>query len=160
VEDDVTGDGVVHSVNSYGYETGGNGYEDTMFGPQMGNVAAAVHAAAGGEAGPDNTAPRLTRVSDGPDPFTPLGRTKKRTTIKFSLDERSDLTLTIKNKSGTTVAKLRTTRVNADRFSIAWNGRHFRTNRVVRAGPYTYKIMAKDLAGNRVDKSGRVRVKR
>ena len=160
VEDTETGEGFVHSVNSYGYETGGNGYEDTMFGPQMTNVAAAVHEAAGGDAPPDIIKPRLTRVSDGPDPFTPLRRTKKRTTIRFTLDERSDLTLTIKNKAGTTVAKLRKTRVNADRYSIAWNGRHMRTNKVVKAGYYTYKIMATDLAGNPANKSGRVRVKR
>jgi hypothetical protein len=160
VEDVETGQGFVHSVNSYGYETGGNGYEDTMFGPQMGNVAAAVHEAAGGDAPPDTIAPRLTRVSDGPDPFTPLRRTKKRTIIRFALDERADLTLTIKGKSGRTVAKLPRTRVNADRYAVAWYGRNEKTNKVVKAGTYTYKITVKDPARNASSKSGKVRVKR
>jgi len=160
VEDEVTGEGFVHSVNSYGYETGGNGYEETMFGPQLGNVAAAVHEAAGGEAAPDTTAPRLTKVSDGPDPFTPLGKTKKWTNIKFTLGERADLTLTIKGKSGTTVAKIPTARLEAGRYLTSWNGRNMKTNKVVKAGTYTYKIKAKDLAGNAASKSGKVRVKR
>ena len=160
VEDETTGEGFVHSVNSYGYETGGNGYEDTMFGPQQGNVAAAVHEAAGGEAAPDTIPPNLTKVSDQPDPFTPFGRTKKKTTIRFKFDERADLTITIKNKAGTTLAKLPTTRVNANGYSIFWNGRSERTGNVVRAGRYTYKIMVKDLAGNATSKSGKTTVKR
>jgi V8-like Glu-specific endopeptidase len=160
VEDETTGEGFVHSVNSYGYETGGNGYEDTMFGPQMGNVAAAVHEAAGGGAAPDTTPPKLTRVSDGPDPFTPFGRTKKKTTIRFTFNERADLTITIKGKSGSTVAKLPTTRVNANSYSIAWNGRSVKTGKVVKAGTYTYKITVKDLAGNATSKSGKSTVKR
>jgi len=160
VEDTEAGVGFVHSVNSYGYETGGSKYEDTMFGPQMGNVAAAVYEAAGGQAPPDTIAPRLTRVSDGPDPFTPLRRTKKRTIIRFALDERADLTITIKGKSGRTVAKLPTTRVNADRYAVAWYGRNEKTNKVVKAGTYTYKITVKDPARNASSKSGMVRVKR
>jgi V8-like Glu-specific endopeptidase len=154
VEDGVTGQGFVHSVNSYVYETGTKEYEDTMFGPQLGNVAAAVYEAAGGEAAPDTTAPKLTNVTDGPDPFTPLGNTKKKTTIKFSLDEEADVRITIKNRSGATVAKLPTTRLNPDRYGIVWNGRHMRTNKVVKAGTYTYKIKAKDLAANAASKSG------
>jgi V8-like Glu-specific endopeptidase len=160
VEDETTGEGFVHSVNSYGYETGGNGYEETMFGPQLGNVAAAVHEAAGGEAAPDTTAPKLTKVSDGPDPFTPLGKTKKWTNIKFTLGEKADVTFTIKSKSGTTVAKVPTDRLKAGRYMTSWTGRKMKTNKVVKAGTYTYKIKAKDLAGNAASKSGKVRVKR
>jgi hypothetical protein len=160
VEDGVTGEGFVHSVNSYGYEVPGDEYEDTMFGPQMGNVAAAVYEAAGGEADPDTTAPRLTNVTDGPDPFTPLGNTKKKTTIKFSLNEEADVTLTIKSKSGTVVAKLPTARLQPNRYSVIWNGRNVKTNNVVKAGTYTYKIKAKDLAGNPAIKSGKTTVKR
>jgi V8-like Glu-specific endopeptidase len=160
VEDEVTGEGIVQSVNSYGYEADGNEYEETMFGPQLGNVAAAVHEAAGGEAAPDTTAPRLTNVTDGPDPFTPLRSTKRKTTIKFTLDEKADVTLTIKSRSGTLVAKLPTTRLQPNRYSVIWNGRNFRTGKVVRAGTYTYKIKAKDLADNPVTKSGKTTVKR
>jgi hypothetical protein len=160
VEDVGTGKGFVHSVNSFGYETGGNGYEETMFGPQLGNVAAAVHEAAGGEAAPDTTAPRLTNITDGPDPFTPLRSTKKKTTIRFTLGEKADVTFTIKNKAGTVVAKLPTTRLQPNRYSVIWNGKNFRTGKIVKAGTYTYKIKAKDLAGNPVTKSGKTTVKR
>jgi hypothetical protein len=160
VEDVGTGKGFVHSVNSFGYETGGNGYEETMFGPQLGNVAAAVHEAAGGEAAPDTTAPRLTNITDGPDPFTPLRSTKKKTTIRFTLGEKADVTFTIKNKAGTVVAKLPTTRLQPNRYSVIWNGKNFRTGRIVKAGTYTYKIKAKDLAGNPMTKSGKTTVKR
>ena len=160
VEDVGTGKGFVHSVNSFGYETGGNGYEETMFGPQLGNVAAAVHEAAGGEAAPDTTAPRLTNITDGPDPFTPLRSTKKKTTIRFTLGEKADVTFTIKNKAGTVVAKLPTTRLQPNRYSVIWNGKNFRTGKIVKAGTYTYKIKAKDLAGNPMTKSGKTTVKR
>jgi len=160
IVEDEAGDGFVHSVNSYGYQTSGNEYEDTMFGPQMGNVAAAVHEAAGGEPDPDTTAPKLTKVSDGPDPFTPLGKTKKWTNIKFTLGEKADVTFTVKSKSGTTVAKIPTERLKAGRYMTSWIGRNMKTNKVVKAGTYTYKIKAKDLAGNAASKSGKVTVKR
>jgi len=157
VEDETTGEGFVHSVNSYGYV---NGYEDTMFGPQMGNVAAAVHEAAGGEAAPDTTPPKLTKVSDGPDPFTPFGKTKKWTNVRFTLGEKAEVAFTVKNKAGTTVAKVPTDRIKAGRYVTSWTGRHMKTNKVVKAGTYNYKITAKDLAGNAISRSGKVTLKR
>jgi flagellar hook assembly protein FlgD len=70
------------------------------------------------------------------------------------------VTLTVKNRSGTTVAKIPTARLIAGRYLTSWTGRHMRTNKVVKAGTYTYKIKAKDLAGNATAKSGRVTLKR
>jgi hypothetical protein len=35
-----------------------------------------------------------------------------------------------------------------------------RTNKVVKAGTYAYKITAKDLAGNAISRSGKVTLKR
>lgn len=157
VEDPVSGEGFLQSVNSYGYDE----FADTMFGPQLGNIALATYEAAGGDGPPpDTTPPSLTKVSDGPDPFTPLGKRKRKTTIRFTLNERADVSLTIKSRSGTAVAKLPKSRLNAKSYTVIWNGRHLRTNKVVRAGTYTYRITAKDLAGNTASKSGKVRVKR
>jgi V8-like Glu-specific endopeptidase len=149
----------VQSVNSFGILNDPQ-YEDVMFGPQLRDAALGLYNTAVAAGGPDTTAPRLTRVSDGPDPFTPLRRTRRKTTIKFTLNERADVGLTIKNRSGTTVAKLPTTRLNPGRYGIVWNGRHMRTNKVVKAGTYTYKIKAKDLAANAASKSGKVTLKR
>jgi hypothetical protein len=161
VEDPETGEGFVHSVNSYGYdEPSGEEYVDTMFGPQMGNVAAGVYEAAGGDAPVDTTAPRLTRVSDGPDPFTPLGKRKRRTKIKFKLNETAFILLTIKNRSGKVVHKIPKTKLPPNFYRTSWNGRHFRTNKVVKGGRYTYKIKATDAAGNSSSKSGKVTLKR
>ncbi|MGH2698115.1 MAG: hypothetical protein ACRDJL_02805 [Actinomycetota bacterium] len=164
VEDPESGEGLVHSVNSYGYDDpDGQEYVDTMFGPQMGNVAAAVYEAAGGEVDPppaDTTPPRLTRVSDGPDPFTPLGKRKRRTRIKFKLNETAVVLLTIRNKRGRLVHRIPKTKLAPNFYRTTWNGRNFRTNKVVKRGRYTYRIKATDTAGNSASKSGRVRVRR
>lgn len=157
VQDPVTGEGFVHSVNSYGYE----GLEDTMFGPQLGDDALATYVAAGGDAPPpDTTAPELTNVVDGPDPFTPLGKRKRATKIKFTLNETARVAFVIKNRSGAKVWKIPTSELEPARYYAKWKGRHFRTGRVVKAGRYTYKITATDPAGNTASKSGKVRVKR
>jgi V8-like Glu-specific endopeptidase len=149
----------VQSINSFGIVNDPQ-YEDVMFGPQLRDAALGLYNRAVAAGGPDTTAPKLTRVSDGPDPFTPLRRTRRKTTIKFSLNEKADVTFTIKNRSGTTVAKVPTERLRAGRYWTTWNGRHMRTNKVVRAGTYTYKIKAKDLAANAASKSGKVTLKR
>jgi V8-like Glu-specific endopeptidase len=162
VEDPESGEGFVHSVNSYGYEDPeGEMFVDTMFGPQLGNVALAAYEAAGGEGPPpDTTPPKLTKVSDGPDPFWPLGKKKRKTTIKFTLNEKADVGFTIKSKGGATVAKVATSRLQPMGYKVLWDGRHMKSNKVVKAGLYTYKIAAKDVAGNSASKSGKVRVKR
>jgi hypothetical protein len=43
---------------------------------------------------------------------------------------------------------------------VTWGGRHFETNNKVKAGTYTYKISAKDDAGNSSSKSGKTTVRR
>jgi V8-like Glu-specific endopeptidase len=146
----------VQSVNSFGI-VGDPQYEEIMFGPQMRDAAFTVYELAAGE---DSVPPRLTRVSDGPDPFTPLGQRKRRTKIKFKLNETAFILLTIKNRSGKLVHKIPKTKLAPNFYWTAWNGRHVRTNKVVRAGRYTYRIKATDLAGNSSSKSGRVTLKR
>jgi V8-like Glu-specific endopeptidase len=149
----------VQSVNSFGIVNDPQ-YQDVMFGPQLRDSALDLYKTAVGASGPDTTAPKLTNVADGPDPFYPLGKRKKKTTIRFKLNEEADVSLTIKNRAGRTVAKLPPTRLASGRYSTAWYGRNEKTNRVVKAGRYTYRIKAKDLAKNTTTKSGRVTVKR
>lgn len=157
VEDPVTGGGFVHSVNSYIYPT----IPETMFGPQMGDVAAAVYDAAGGEAPPpDTTPPRLINVVDGPDPFTPLAKRKRATKIRFTLGETAHVSFVIKSRFGRNVLKEPASKLQPARYYVKWNGRHFKTNMVVKAGRYTYKIKATDVGGNSTNKSGKVTVKR
>jgi V8-like Glu-specific endopeptidase len=148
--------GFVQSVNSFGIVNNPQ-YEETMFGPQMRDAAFDVYELA---AGTDTVAPRLTRVSDGPDPFTPLGDRKRRTKIKFKLNETAFILLTIKNRSGKLVHKIPKTKLAPNFYRTSWNGRHFRTNKVVKGGRYTYKIKATDAAGNSSSKSGKVTLKR
>jgi V8-like Glu-specific endopeptidase len=148
--------GFVQSVNSFMIVNDPQ-FEDVMFGPQMRNAALEVYEAAGGA---DTRPPRLTRVSDGPDPFTPLGKNTRRTTIRFNIDETARVLLTIKNTSGATVHKVPATELIPDRYRTRWTGRHFKTGKVVKAGIYKYKLTVTDVSGNSASKSGRVRVKR
>lgn len=161
VEDVTSGEGFVHSVNSYGYDTETGEFADTMFGPQMGDTAMNVYTAAGGE-GPlmDTTPPKLTKVVDGPDPFTPLGKRKRATKIRFTLNETAHVTFVIKNRKGAKVFRVPTAKLSPQRYYVKWNGRHFRTNKVVKAGRYTYKITANDMAGNSARKTGKTTVRR
>jgi len=132
-----------------------------MFGPQMGDTAMNVYTAAGGE-GPlmDTTPPKLTKVVDGPDPFTPLGKRKRATKIRFTLNETAHVTFVIKNRKGAKVFRVPTAKLSPQRYYVKWNGRHFRTNKVVKAGRYTYKITANDMAGNSARKTGKTTVRR
>jgi V8-like Glu-specific endopeptidase len=146
----------VQSVNSFGIE-GDPQYEEIMFGPQMRDAAFDVYELATGE---DTVPPKLTRVSDGPDPFTPTGKRKRYTNIKFKIIEKAFIVLTIKNKQGNLVHRIPKAKLDPDFYYTSWRGRNFRTNKVVKAGTYTYKIKATDLAGNPATKSGKVTVKR
>jgi V8-like Glu-specific endopeptidase len=152
----IVDDEFVQSVNSFGIE-GDPQYEEVMFGPQMRDAALEVYELAAEE---DSVPPKLTRVSDGPDPFTPTGKRKRRTTLKFKLDETAFVVLTIKNGKGHVVHRIPKSKLLPDYYRTKWDGRHHKTNRVVKAGSYTYKLTATDLAGNSASKSGKVRVKR
>ena len=158
----VVGDEFVQSVNSFFINR--PKFEDVMFGPQLGNVALEVYdAASAGFSGvlEDTRPPKITGVSDKPDPFTPNGDHRKdKTRIRFSTDEQAVLVLTIKSKSGKTVLKVTPGTQPAASFVVTWGGRHFETNNKVKAGTYTYKISAKDDAGNSSSKSGKTTVRR
>ncbi|MGH2799716.1 MAG: FlgD immunoglobulin-like domain containing protein [Thermoleophilaceae bacterium] len=150
----------VQSVNSFKI-VGDPEFEEVMFGPQMRADALEVYTeATGGEPEEDTTPPKLTKVTDGPDPFTPLAKKKRKTTIKFTLNELAVVVLKIKNKSGKTVYKIPATELSPDRYFTKWNGKHFKSGKVVKAGTYTYKITATDMADNSASKSKQVTVKR
>ena len=151
--------GFVQSVNSFGIE-GDPQFEDVMFGPQMRDAALGLYNSAVIAGGPDTAPPKLTNVVDGPDPFTPLARRKRATKIRFTLNEAARVAFLIKSRSGAKVFKIPTSKLEPARYYARWNGRHFKTGRVVKAGVYTYKITATDPAGNTASKSGKVRVKR
>jgi hypothetical protein len=153
-------DDFVQSDNSIIYD----GEPDVMSGPQLRDVALEVYdAASAGVSGvaEDTTPPWITGVGDRPDPFTPNGDGRKdRTKIRFSTNEEAALVFTIKSKSGKLVLKIAAANQPPANFTVRWGGRHFRTNNKVRAGTYTYKISAKDDAGNSASKSGKTTVRR
>ena len=106
--------------------------------------------------GADITPPRITNVSDGPDPFRPNGtRTVK---IRWTLTEDAFMKITITNSSGTRVLTF-TRSIPADEYFFTWNG-VFR-NKLTKAGKHTYKLSAVDAAGNKSSvKKGTFTVKR
>ena len=100
-------------------------------------------------AAPDTTAPRITNVSDTPDPFTPNNDDKKDATVfRWEIDERALVTLKIFTKSGTMVRDLMREHLAKGDWKIAWGGRDG-TGHILPGGTYVYKIRAEDNAGNR-----------
>jgi flagellar hook assembly protein FlgD len=109
---------------------------------------------------PDTTAPSIGNVKDAPDPFTPAGRTKKTTKISFTLSEVAAVTVTIENRAGTVVRTLlNAVRKGAGPVSVRWNGKSTQ-RKVVKPRRYTYRIVARDDAGNEGTRRGNVTVKR
>lgn len=118
-----------------------------MYAAQLGPTAPPVR---------DTIAPRITNVSDGPDPFRPNGT--RRLKINFTLDEASFFKAEIRNSSGTRVFSL-SQNLTPDRWIISWNGVYRR--QFIKAGKYTYKLSAVDAAGNKSSvKKGTFTVKR
>ena len=109
---------------------------------------------------PDSTAPEITNVRDAPDPFTPKGRTKKKTKISFTLSEAASVTVEVENRGGTIVRTLlRLSAKPAGTTVVGWNGKSGQ-QKFVKPGRYAYRISAVDAAGNEDTASGTVTVKR
>lgn len=99
--------------------------------------------------GEDSGPLAITKVSDGPDPFTPSGDTRRFTRIAFTLSGTADVTLRIFNRDGRLVRTLlEGETLPADRHSVRWNGRNH-ARRVVKPGRYEYRIKAIEAAGNK-----------
>lgn len=148
--------GFVQSVNSFKIKNDPN-FEDVMFGPQMRDAALEVYEMAGGA---DTTPPRVIKLADGPDPFTPMGKRKRKTTIRFTHDETARVLFKITSKSGATVHKIPATELLPETYKTTWNGRHFKTGKVVKTGSYKYTVTVKDASGNSSNRSGKVWLKR
>ena len=110
----------------------------------------------GGEPPTDTTAPRITNVSDSPDPFRPNGTRFLK--IKFTLDEASAFNARIFNPNGTRVLQFRQS-LTPGAYVLTWNG-VFR-NKLTKTGKHTYKLSSVDVAGNQSSvKKGTFTVKR
>ena len=154
----VLDNGQVNSNVSYGYPSN-SALEDVMFGPYFGTGAENVFDAATSSDGEDVIPPRITRVRDKPDPFTPNGdRRKDKTRISFSVNEAARVVVAIKKK-GRTVIKSPIVKTGPGSLTLKWNGGN-NHGKKVKSGRYTYVIKAKDDAGNSARKSGKTTVRR
>jgi gliding motility-associated-like protein len=99
---------------------------------------------------PDSTSPGITAVSDRPDPITPNGDGRRdRVTIRFTISETADVTVSILNKWGRLVRVIHDEPLlSPGALKTSWAGRNA-AGRRVRAGTYFYEIIAEDAAGNR-----------
>ena len=133
-------------VSRTDFSCAGTPVDDNMpfaFAAQLGTVAPPVQ---GGDPPRDTTPPRITNVSDGPDPFRVNGTRLLK--INFRLGELSAaFKAEIRDSSGTRVFGLAETNLPAGGYTIKWNGVYRR--QLIKAGKYTYKLSAVDAAGNR-----------
>jgi gliding motility-associated-like protein len=127
----------------------------------MGAALAVLLAVPGAGVGaPDTTAPHITDVSDGPDPFTPNGDHKNdRTTIHWTIDERALVTIKVFKPGGKMVRDLMRETLAPGTWKVQWSGRDtFR--RKLPAGTYNYRIRAEDNQGNHRGVKRSVTIKR
>ena len=102
---------------------------------------------------PDRVKPRLSGVTDAPDPFV-LGNQK--TTFFWTQPEDAKVTISIKNPAGKEVRKLGSFSLYQGDWFIDWNGKNKARN-FVPPGRYTYVIKAVDPDGNKATAGGSVR---
>lgn len=97
----------------------------------------------------DLTSPRITAVSDRPDPITPNGDGRRdRTRIRFTISEAAHVTISILKDNNRRVRTIRSSAfMGAGPHTAWWNGLDG-SGRRVRGGTYFYEIIAVDAAGN------------
>lgn len=95
---------------------------------------------------PDKDAPKITNVSDGPDPMK-LGSAGAVNTIKFTLSENATVTLKIFDSNNNLVKTLINSSMTAGENTVEWDGKNG-SGALVSDGNYIYKINAADEAGN------------
>jgi hypothetical protein len=109
----------------------------------------------------DKTAPVISAVSDGPDPFRPKPDGKRdRTRIGFTVSEDSSVSVSVFRRGRLVRMVASDEWLRAGRHGVWWAGRN-EAGRRVRPGTYRYRILAVDEAGNESDLArGNVRVRR
>jgi gliding motility-associated-like protein len=123
-------------------------------------LAALLAVPAAGVGAPDTTPPRITDVSDGPDPFTPNGdHNNDRTTIHWTIDERALVTVRVFKPHGKMVRDLMREHLARGGWTVQWSGRDD-LRRMLPAGTYNYRIRAEDNQGNHRSVKGSVTIKR
>lgn len=97
--------------------------------------------------GGDVTAPRVTGVSDAPDPFTPRRTRRRRAKIFFTLDETGHVIIDVMRRGVVKRHLVSEDDVTPGSYRARWDGRRD-DGRLARAGTYTYAITATDASGN------------
>jgi hypothetical protein len=106
----------------------------------------------------DTTPPAITRLSATPTPFSPDGDGRNdRVRISFHVSERASVSVVVR-KGRKTVRTLLDGATFQGRRTVAWDGKAD-DGRRVRAGRYSYEIVAVDAAGNERVATGILRVR-
>jgi hypothetical protein len=106
---------------------------------------------------PDNVRPGIRNVGDGPDPFTPLGVRRRKTTISWRLTEEATVDVGIFKPNGNLVKGIVIRAVRGPGNWVAkWNGKNL--NGRIKPGTYDYVIVARDASGNVARRGGSVTV--
>jgi hypothetical protein len=92
----------------------------------------------------DKVAPKVTSLSDTPDPFCPRLQDgyKDNSSIKFSLSERANVQLLVYKSDGTLWRSITKT-FDAGSRSFTWNGKS-NSGKAAGGGTYKYKLQATD----------------
>ena len=108
---------------------------------------------------PDTDPPKVSSVSDRPDPFSPNddGRADKLK-IFFTLSEEAVVSVTFRNRNDRIVRSGATSSLDPGRYNIAWDGKS-NAGRRVPNGTYSYLLEAQDAVGNRGTATGVVKVR-
>jgi len=96
----------------------------------------------------DKTIPKISSVSDAPDPFYPIIQEgyKDTMTVQFYTSEGGKCALYIHNAAGTRVATRSKASIGSGWQSISWDGQI--GEGVADPGTYNYKVKVVDAAGN------------
>ncbi len=95
----------------------------------------------------DKTAPVLSSMSDGPDPFFPrlVNGYKDNSYVEYRISKGGTVTLQVMTGAGTVIQNI-TKKVGSGPNQFVWNGRT--SKGVVSEGTYYYRLVATDWVGN------------
>ena len=98
----------------------------------------------------DKTVPRVSSISDSPDPFYPIIREgyKDNTTIQFFTSEGGALLLSVYDADGALFTQRSKRNIGSGWQSIVWDGLGGEGGSA-QTGTFSYRVMVKDAAGNK-----------